>query len=469
MLKKAFMLVSGNAFASALLLVRNLIVARLVSPADYGVASTFAISMSIVEMMSYIGLQQLMVVDKNGDDPEFQKAMQGFQVLRGCFSSLAMYLISVPYARFMGIEDVAWTFQVMSVVPLMNALQHFDQHRAKRVMNFRPSILISVYPALFSVVAIWPIALIFHDYQIMLWSMILQTAATVVMSHLLAERPYGLKLDAQVMKKSMLFGWPLLLNGIMLFAVFNGEKLIVGRELGMAPLAVFTMAFTLTVTPTLILGNSIQTMFLSQLSLAQDRQKDFERIGVVTIEASLVIGILLVVGTSLLGGPIIGLLLGPKYMPMLDIIVPMAILQSVRSGKTGSSVVALARKRSGNSIAANVFRVGSLPIAWWIAIKTGDINQILWVGIASEVMGFILSLYLVQTRVGMSVRPVLVPVTLVAIVYVTAAFVAIEHPPVAEFGKNFAWQEFVVLTNGLAALVSMTGLRKWLVRRFLGR
>ena len=38
MLKKAFMLVSGNAFGSALLLVRNLIIARLISPEDYGIA-----------------------------------------------------------------------------------------------------------------------------------------------------------------------------------------------------------------------------------------------------------------------------------------------------------------------------------------------------------------------------------------------------------------------------------------------
>lgn len=465
MLKKAFMLVTGNAFASALLLIRNLIVARLISPDDYGIASTFAISMSIVEMMSYLGLQQLMVVDKEGDDPQFQNAMQGFQVLRGVFSAVVMYLIAVPYARFMGIEDVAWTFQVMSVVPLMNALQHFDQHRMKRHMNFRPSILIGVIPAIISVILIWPIALMFNDYQIMLWSMILQTAATVILSHVLAERPYRLTLVTAVIRRSMVFGWPLLLNGVMLFAVFNGEKLIVGRELGMAELAVFSMAFTLTLTPTLILGNSIQTMFLSQLSKAQDRQAEFQRVGVVTIEASLVIGILLVVGVSLLAGPVIGLALGPKYAAMLDIIVPMAILQGVRSGKTGSSVVALARKRSGNSIAANVFRVGALPLAWWIAIRTGNIILIIWVGVFAELLGFLLSLYLVRKRVGISVRPVLVPVLMVGLVYVTAGYFSYRHPPAAGILDNLSWGQAILVSNGVAALLSMTGLRKYAMRR----
>ncbi len=66
MLRNAFMLVSGNAFGSALLLVRNLIIARLVSPEDYGIASTFAVAMSIVEMLSYLGLNQMIVVDRDG-------------------------------------------------------------------------------------------------------------------------------------------------------------------------------------------------------------------------------------------------------------------------------------------------------------------------------------------------------------------------------------------------------------------
>ena len=46
MIRKALALLSGNAFGSLMLLVRNLVVARLISVEDYGIAATFAISNS---------------------------------------------------------------------------------------------------------------------------------------------------------------------------------------------------------------------------------------------------------------------------------------------------------------------------------------------------------------------------------------------------------------------------------------
>jgi O-antigen/teichoic acid export membrane protein len=465
MLKKALLLVSGNAFGSALLLVRNLIVARLLSPEDYGIASTFAISMSIVEMMSYLGLQQLIVVDKDGNEPHVQAAMQGFQVLRGSISCILMLAIAHPYAAFLGISHVAWAYELIALIPLVNGFQHFDQHRMKRQMNFRPSVLIGSVPALISVVMLWPLAIWLDDYRIMLASLFVQYFSQVALTHVLAERPYRLAWDRAIVNRSMAFGWPLLLNGIMLFGIFNGERLIVGRELGMASLAIFSMSFTLTLTPTLVLANSIQSFFLPQLSAAKNRPDHFQRVSAATVEASLAVCVLLVLGTALLGGPIVSLLLGAKYAAMLPILVPMAVVQGVRVSKTGSSVVALARQRSGNSIVANIFRVGSLPISWIIAVKTGDILAIIWVAVLAEMAGFITALLLVRGRAGMKVRRVFVPVGLTALTCAAAILVERAFPSKAHLLDHLHVAHLGVLIVGLAALASMVELRGYLFRR----
>ena len=60
---------------------------------------------------------------------------------------------------------------------------------------------------------------------------------TALVSHLVAERPYRLVLDREIMAESLRFGWPLLVNGVLLFVVFNGDRVIVGHGLGMATLA----------------------------------------------------------------------------------------------------------------------------------------------------------------------------------------------------------------------------------------
>ncbi len=469
MLKKAFLVVSGNAFGSALLLLRNLIIARIVSPHDYGIASTFAISMSIVEMLSYVGLNQLMVVDKDGDDDRFQRAMQGFQVLRGMTSCAILFVIAHPYARFLEIPDLAWAYQIIAFIPLVNGLQHFDQHRLKRHMRFGPSIVTQSVPPLVSVLLLWPIALIYDDYRIMLVSLFVQAGSMVVLSHATAERPYRLSFDLGLIRKATRFGWPLLLNGILLFGVFNGERLIVGRELGMAQLAVFSMAITLTLTPTLVMGGAAQSLFLPKLSAAREDARSFNWLGVAAIEGGLAIGLLLLLGTVLVGGPLVHLLLGAKYEAMLAILMPMAVMQAVRVAKTGASTVALARGRSGNSAVANIFRVLSLPVSWYAVTHTGSVFAVLWIGTAAEALGYAVSLRLAAQRTGLSLRPVILPSVVFALACAAALAEAHLLPPQTGLLANLHWTRWAAAAVIVAGLASLTGLRGYLIRRFFNR
>lgn len=466
MLKKAFLLVSGNAFGSALLLLRNLVVARLVSPEDYGIASTFAVAMSIVEMLSYLGLNQMIVVDKDGDDPRVQKAMQGFQLFRGVVSSAVLYLVAVPYARFLGVEHVAWAYQVIAVIPLVSGFQHFDMHRLKRHMIFRPWIMTQAIPPLVSVLVLWPLALIYSDYRIMLVSLLVQAASMVVLSHLMAERRYGLAFDFALIRRATAFGWPLLLNGALLFGVFNGERLIVGRELGMGQLAVFSMAITLTLTPTLVLGGATQSLFLPRLSALREDAKQFQWLGVAAVEAGLAIGLLLLMAVVLVGGPVVSLLLGPKYAAILTILVPMAVVQAARVAKTGTSNVALAKERSGNAAAANAVRVLSLPLSWYALIRTGDIMIVMEIAVIAEAIGYIVSLRLVATRAGLALRPLVVPSVLTVAACLAAYVEARLLPPQADLVANLTWSRWAVAGICVLALASMTALRGYLLRRF---
>lgn len=462
MLKKALLVVSGNAVGFALSLVRNLIVARLVSPENYGIASSFAVSMSIVEMLSYLGINQLMVVDKDGDDPRFQAAMQGFQAMRGVVSGLALYLLAGPYAAYLRIGEVTWAYQLLALIPVINGFQHYDPYRLRRHLNFTPLVLSTALPALVGVLVLWPLALYWHDYRIMLGSIFAQALAMVVISHLAAERPYRMAFDMPLIRHASQFGWPLLLNGMVLFGVFNGERLIVGREMGMEQFAYFSMAFTLTLTPTLVLASSCQSIFLPQLSNAKERPADFQRLSDVTMESSLMIGLILVLGTSLVGGPLVHLLAGPKYVTILGFLVPLAVAQAVRVAKSGSAVIALAIGKSGNAMIGNSVRVASLPLSWWVAYSGGDILDIIWIAIVAEVLGFVLALYLAARRAGVTLRPIILPSVLAAATCALATVDALMTPPVPTFGAQPHWGLLPVLLAGLASFATMTGLRHYI-------
>ena len=409
MLRKALIIFSGNSASFALLFARNLIIARMISVADYGIAATFAMAMAVVEMASAFGLQQQIVQSKQGDDPRFQAALQAFQLMRGVAAAAALFALSGPLARFMGIPEVIWAYQLLAVVPVLNALVHFDIHRLNRHMRFGPKILTGILPNFGSLLLIWPLAHLFGDWQIMLWAILAQAALMAVTSHLVAERPYRLVWDRTILAEAFRFGWPLLINAMLMFLVFQGDKLIVGNALGMEALAIFSMGVTLTLTPTLVMAASVQNLLLPRLSQV-DRttvagRAHFDRLGRASLQIGVLNGSVLVLGVVMFGAGLVHLLLGPKYQDLVPLFTAFAVLHALRVFKSSPGLVALACGHSSNSMISNMPRVLALPLGWLLVTSGGTMMHLLWLGTAAETVGFVLSMVLLWRRPGLVFGP----------------------------------------------------------------
>jgi O-antigen/teichoic acid export membrane protein len=408
-LKSAVLLLAGNGVSALTLLLRNLIIARLISVENYGIAATFAILIAIVEMMSQLGLQQMIVQDKDGESPDFQAGIQGFQVLRAIASALVLVLIAYPVSWFLGIPQVAWAFQLLALIPLMNGLNHFDMFRLQRHMNYLPNSVTMAVSALGSLALIWPLNAYFNDYRVMLYSILAQGLITLLLSHMLAKRPYRLAFDLPMYRRAWGFGWPLLINGMLLFLVFNGEKLIVGHKLGLAPLAIYAMGFTLTLTPTLVFSRSVQGIFLPRLSQAVGKAH-FQPTAVAAVQANILGGLLLVVGVLLLGEWFVTAAFGKKYADLLPLLPWLALGQAIRVFKTGPAIVSLSKGLTTNAMWGNVARVLLLPAAWFAVANGYGLLTIAQIAVAAEVLGLGVALWLMTKSAGIDIKPVIVTV-----------------------------------------------------------
>lgn len=462
MFRNVVLIFSGNVFSAILGLIRNLLVARLLTVEHFGIASTFAISMSIVEMLTSLGLHQLIIQDKNGDDARLQAGLQGFHLFRGAVSSTLLFLLSGPIANFMGTGDIVWAYQILAFIPFLNGLVHFDIYRLQRQLNYIPSILSSTIPALLSVLLIWPLYMIFKDYRVMLGIIMAQSLTAMVVSHLTAKRRYQVILAKDIITHALRFGWPLLINSILIFFVFQGEKIIVGREIGLEALAIFSMGFTLTLWPAMLLANSIQSIFLPLLSETKDDKPAFQRIAMVTLQAHFALGALFVSGGVLLGPTLVGYLLGPKYTPLLGLFPWLVILQAMRLMEGGSSIVALAAGRTGVSAVSNLVRISIMPFSWYIAAKTGNIHLIIWLAIGSEFAGLLVSLFMMRRQVKMSVAPSVWPFVLTISLSIATAFYALVHEDMT-FGLNLRlWAVMMMFALVTGVLVMAFDLRRYI-------
>ena len=415
MLRSIFLILSGNAVASLMGFARNLLVARLLGVEDYGIASTFAVSMSLIEMGTQIGLQQVIVQAREGDEPGFQAGLHGFNLLRSVAAAAVLFLLAGPIARFIGVPDLVWAYQLLALVPLLRGITHYDLHRLTRQRVYGPMMIYRAVPILISLIAVWPLAHVFGDYQVMLYALLVQVFLGVIVSHLMARRRYGLSFDRAVIGHAFRFGWPLLLNNILLFGVMQGDKVIVAGELGLEVLAIFSMGLTLTMAPIGVIVQSLSLFFLPRLSQAQDDPARFAHLARAAMQASLAAGLLLVLGVALIGGPVVHLLLGEKYAPLIPLLIWFALWQAVRGFKSGGSLAALAQGRTKLPVLSNIVRMFLLPVAWLAAVNGATPMQIVWIATIGEFGAYVTALLLLRAWLAVDLRAMAIPFMTIAI------------------------------------------------------
>jgi len=427
MFKSALLLTTGNIINSLMLLVRNVVVARLISVEDFGVAATFAITMAFIEMMTQLGMDWMIVQDKDGNKPRMQASLQAFQAMRGVIAGVLMFAIAGPYAALLGVSDIVWAYQLIALVPVVRGFIHFDVHRLKREMNFMPFVVHLAVPAMLSVALAYAFSYIWDDWRIMLYALMSQHILMLVISHVVAERRYQFIWDMDLMKRAFIFGWPLLVNGGLLFVIFNGEKIIVGRELGMVDLALFAMMFT---------------------------------------QFALLIAVVLTVSIALVGPPVVGFLLGEKYYPGLPLLVWLAIVQAIRVAKVGGAIVSLAKAFTNNAMIANGARVVAMPIAWLLVVNGYGMMAVIILAIIAESIGYLMSLYLVKHRVGVDLGPIILPLILTTLTLGLIAIDLILYPPQnGEILGHAHWFQLAYIASGIAAMVSMKEAIGYVMKR----
>ena len=416
MIRRLLSLLGGFAGESALLFVRNIVIARLLSIEDYGIASTFALTAMLVEMVSQLGLKQLIMQAAEGDDPAFQAGLHGFQALRGLTNAAAVLVLAEPIAWFLGVPEIAWAYRVVALVPLLQGFFHLDPERMQRQSRYRAAVLSPGIAAALSLVSLWPLHALLGDWRIMLCALLIQIGGQVLLSHLFAERPWRARLDGALMRRSLRFGWPLLLNGLLIYAAMNGEKLVAGRELGLAALGILTMGVTLTLNPLLIGTRVVQSLMLPRLSRSEGPA--FLRLAGVTCDGGAAVGMALMAGTVLVGPPFVSLVLGAKFEPLIPLLTPLAAVQALRALRIGPTFVAMSRARTTLPMLSNLPRVAAIGLAWIVLHRGGDMLDLVLLAVAGEVAGTAAAFALMARIEGAPARwlPIrgLLPVLLVA-------------------------------------------------------
>ena len=127
--------------------------------------------------------------------------------------------------------EAAWALQVLSVLPVLRSLSNLDTFRMTRELRFGPGVLIDLVPQIVTTLAVWPLTQFLKSYVVLVWLALAKQTASTVASHFIAERKYAWAFDWKVVKKIFVFGWPMLVNGFLMFGIHAGGPVRRGHQI----------------------------------------------------------------------------------------------------------------------------------------------------------------------------------------------------------------------------------------------
>ena len=453
---QGLLLFSGYGTAQALSFLRNAIIGHALSPADFGIAASITLMLQIVETLSDLGSDRLIVQAEDGDKVEFVATAHTILVLRGTFLTAILLAIGPFTARFFNIAQATAAFQIVALVPLIKGFLHLDCRRAQRRFDNRPQMYVEVIPQAVALIATLPLLKVSATFDVVVWLSLAQAFAGVLISHLLSDRRYRLAVNRDILSRQIAFGWPILLSALPLIAVYQGDRLIIGRLSGMESLAAYTACFMLTMVPGLLAAKAGHALMLPLFSDALRRGRALASRFKVMAEVTTLCAALYLVFFIIAGETLLPLVFGAHYKGLGAVTAWLAAMWSLRMVQAVPGMALMAAGHTKPFLIAGLVRASVLPFTLWTAIDGATISTIAGIAFFGECLSLLYvaarleSLEATTGRVLMTRAFFLLPAALLAVLAQGAAGASLWNAAIA-LGASTA----AVIGVGIAIMPSL--------------
>lgn len=224
-----------------LLFVSNLILARLLSPDDFGCVGILMVFVSLADTVVDGGFSSALVQKEQVTDAD-NSTILIWNIVVSLSLYVILFLIAPTIASFYDIELLADVLRVQGLVLFFNGLSIIQKSQLQRKMLFKKLATINLSAAMAGSVA--GIILAFMGMGV--WSLVVKLLVSSIMASLLfwmdAERFPHFIFSKQAFENMVGFGSFMTLNGIFNNLYHNALSLVIGKCMSPATLGYFTQA-----------------------------------------------------------------------------------------------------------------------------------------------------------------------------------------------------------------------------------
>lgn len=293
--------------------VLNIIIARILSPSDYGVIGMLTIFLSISQCLIDSGFSNALIQRKDRTEKDY-----GTVFLFNLGISVVLYIIlffSAPLiARFYNLDILVGVLRVVGLILIISAFSNVQKTILTINVDFKTQSCVSVSGAIIS--GITGIILAYNGFGV--WALVAQTLVNgivcTVLFGVLTKTKFSVCFSSDSFKKLGAFGVKLMFSNLLNTIYDNLYALFIGKKYTAQDLGYYSRADQFAIFPPKTLTEIINRVSYPIMCLHQDNKKDLAKVYTNFISLSCYIIFPLMIGLSVLSKPLIVLLLTDKWI-----------------------------------------------------------------------------------------------------------------------------------------------------------
>lgn len=304
---------SGSGSQAFLKILVLAVLARLISPAEFGIVSAALTVVALAELFGQIGVAPSLIQAQTLDERTIRTAST-ITIMAGFVAGLVLFIGAPIAAAAFQMPDLGPVVQVFALIFVISGFAVVPEALLQREMRFKTIAIITLLSYLFGY-ALPGIILAYLGFGVwaLVWAQVLQYLCASLSYVIVGRHSARPLLDRIALHHLFRFGAGVTLSRLGNYVALNADYVLVGRWLGADALGFYSRAYTLLVQPAQLVGTVAEKVLFPALSSVQGETqrmlRGYYRAMALVAMTNLPLSAVLVV----LAPEIIHVLLGPNW------------------------------------------------------------------------------------------------------------------------------------------------------------
>ena len=309
----------------AIALATSLVLANILGPAVFGLIAMLAIFIAVANVFINSGFNAALIRKTDRDESDFATTFYfSLGVSIGCY--LLLFFCAPYIAQFYQQLELTTLTRVIALVVVINTFSAIPIVKLSVSLNFKTQAKCNFIALTCS--SLLALALAYFDHGV--WALVAQQLALAIINVLMLNILVPWRPKRKFSKESFknLFGFKLLLSGLLDTIYNNIYSLIIGKQFTAVQLGLFNQANRLSSLPAVTLTGVIQKVTFPMLSAIQHDTKKLDASYLLTLQFAAVVIFPVMFGLCIIAKPLIEILLGQEWQGTAELvsIITMALV-----------------------------------------------------------------------------------------------------------------------------------------------